>query len=324
MIRQRAARAPNEEKTLLPALLFSQHRQDRKTRSACRPVLLCIMLVAVIAVQTIDILAIFEYPDPISEPSDVVLVPKTIILMIETRDPPPDTVCINELYAIENGYDFELITHHWCFDKYRNRFGKFVYLWCRPLIFQDALKTHESLFYLDSDAYFVNPEMSIESFFSYAKEHNYFSLNQGKKTTFVGAEDCGTPHLANGGIQFWRKTQFSDRMLTTWFLSYRHQFILYWLRISWLPNYEIHYFSNREQGAFQVAVQENPWMERETSLVRHGKETWHNCWLREDTFFLNHFTTNFGVQKRKESIAQHVHTRNITCIAGRMNMFIRP
>jgi len=58
-------------------------------------------------------------------------------------------------------------------------------------------------------------------------------------------------------------------------------------------------------------------MERETSLIRNGKETWHNCWFQGDTFYLNHYTTNFGDPKRKGAISEYVRKGNMTCVAGR-------
>jgi len=224
-----------------------QKRRQFRNKNSIQKVLL--VLAAVVIIRMIDFRAVLEHPDPIqtTDTEQEEGNNRTIILMIETRHPPPDSVCINELYADRHGYDFDLITRHWCFDEYGNRFGKYVYLWCRPLIFKDVLEQYTSLFYLDSDAYFVNPDLSLGSFFSHAEKNGHFALNpeRHETNTFVGAEDCGTPRRANGGIQFWRKTRFSNRMLTAWFLLYRRQFIFYWLRTGWLSNYEIHHFSNR-------------------------------------------------------------------------------
>ena len=301
---------------------------DRPTKWILRILLLsCLILL----ISSIDFAAIMEQPESISpnNDDDTSMIHEnhfyqnkttttTLILMIETRKPLPLTVCINEHYARTHNYDFKLVSDHWCFHKYKNRFHRHVHLWCRPLIFQEALKEYSSIFYLDSDAFFSQPDLSIEGFFDYARTHDYFVFNAGSggNTTFVGADDCGT-FFANGGIQFWRKTAYTDFMLTTWFLLYRRQFVLYWLRIHLLPTYEIHYFSNREQGSFQVAVRENPIIQEQVSLIQYGPETWHlpysdpDClpiqhWAKNGTFFLNHITSNVARTSRNRVIRQHI------------------
>lgn len=256
MIHRTRVRTPQDthDKNHLPVLMVDA--STKKTRPRYNRAFPLSLLTLVVLLRIIDFQAILEHPDPILDRVDtsskLIHNNKTLILMIETRIP-PKTVCINKDYATRNNYDFELVTHHWCFDKYHNRFGKLVYLWCRPLIFKDFLQKYKAIFYIDSDAYFSNPSVSIDSFFDYAKKNNYYLTNHQRDTTFVGAQDCGS-YLTNGGIQFWRKTRYTDRMLTTWFLLYRRQFIYYWLRIHWLPNYEIHYFMNREQGSYKVRV----------------------------------------------------------------------
>ena len=291
----------------------------KKRRTSCWKWLFVALLV--LLVRIIDFLAILECPD-IVKPVDVSRqINKTLIMMIETRTPPPKTACINRHYAELHNYDFEIVTHHWCFDKYKNRFDTRVHLWCRPLIFRDALKVYQSIFYLDSDAFFCRPSTSIENFFDYARNNQHFLLGSGQ-TTFVGAEDCGT-YLTNGGIQFWRKTPYTDFMLTTWFLLYRRQYILYWLRIHWLPSYEIHYFFNREQGSFKVAVDENDIIRNQVSIIRYGPDTWHLPYRDKDckprrqwtngTFYLNHITSNFGIASRNLVVQQHIEKYGLLC-----------
>ena len=249
-------------------------------------------------------------------------------MMIETRNPLPNTVCVNREYAKTHNYDFQVISRHWCFDEYQHRFGKSAYLWCRPLVFMDALHTYQNVFYLDSDAYFTRPEMSIEDFLAYARRHQYFvTKNTGENTTFVGATDCGN-FMSNGGIQYWRKTDSVDQMLTEWFLLYRRQFPFYWLRhVPFLSNHEVEWFykDNREQGTFKRTVLRNRWMLRnEISLIRYGKDTWHlpyefpsECLMdyqwTEDTYFLNHIPGNFDPNFRNEWVNRHIQRRNITC-----------
>lgn len=306
---------------------------------------LALLVVVVNVFSIIDVFAIMEHPDPVRTEflSTKARINTTLIVMIETRSPLPKTVCINQDYARRHGYAFQVVSDHACYHKYRSIFLDEAYLWCRPLIFKDYLKQYESIFYLDSDAYFVNPNLSIESFFEYARQNDYYISNNDQldqpgilksfplsmgigNTTFVGAKDCGG-YLANGGIQFWRNTPYTNKALTTWFLLYRRQFPYYFLRqrfLRWSPSNQNSHFEKLEQGSFKAAVLENKWLEHETSLIRYGSTTWHVAWESrncmnppmEDTFYLNHMTGNFGEDVRREWPLRHIELHNITCQSG--------
>lgn len=297
--------------------------KQRRWRRCKRILTIVAVGFVVLVVCVVDFWAIVEWSDAIEETQPTGLKNTTLILMIDTRQPPADTACINRAYAKQNGYDFELVTYHPCFDNPVFAAGV-AHLWCRPLIFRDALSRYESILYLDADAWFTRPSRSIEEFFQYARDNHYYLTPMQGNTTFVGAEDCA-PYWTNGGVQFWRRTRYTNHMLTMWYLMYRRQFIFHWLYISWLPTYEIHYFANREQGSWKVAVEENPWMMDETSVIKFGPETWlfpyHSSPSREcqwgvpvsDTYFLNHIVGAFGPSKRDQYVKNYIREQGIEC-----------